>query len=89
MNLIRDQQSFEKYHQLNPIEVNIEDDRVINILKSKKNATYHFVAIGLAFSSGIQNNTEQIFIVTNDLSNVKDSLINGKDTRRYQFSSNK
>ena len=87
--MIRGQQSFEKYNQLNPIEIKIEDDRVINILKSKKNATYHFVAVGLVFSSGIKNNTEQIFIITNGLSNVKHSLIDGKDTRRYQFSSNK
>ena len=52
--MIRRQQSFEKYNQLNPIEIKIEDDKVIHILKMVKNATYHFIPVGLLFSSGIQ-----------------------------------
>lgn len=34
--MIRGQQSFEKYDQLNPIEIEIEHDRVINSLKKTK-----------------------------------------------------
>ena len=76
--MIRGQKSFETYDQLNPVEIKIEDDCIINILKSKKNETYRFVPISLLFSSGIKNDTEQIFIVTNGLNKAKDSLINGK-----------
>ena len=62
--MIKGHQNLEKYNQLNPIEIKIENDRVISILKSKKNATYHFVPIGVLFSSGIKNYTKQTFIVT-------------------------
>ena len=31
--MIRGQQSFEKYHQLNPIEIKNEDDQVTHIFK--------------------------------------------------------
>ena len=38
----RVQQSFEKYDQLNPIEIKIEDDCVINIMRSKKKCNLSF-----------------------------------------------
>lgn len=34
--MIRGQRSFEKYDQLNPIEIEIKHDRVINLLKKTK-----------------------------------------------------
>ena len=34
--IIRGQQSFEKHDQLNPIEIKIEEDRIINFLKNIK-----------------------------------------------------
>lgn len=71
---MRDKQNFIKYEQLNRMDIKIEDNRVINILKSKKNSTYRFIRIDLLFSSGIRNDTGQIFIVTNDFKKAKDSL---------------
>ena len=76
--MVRGQKSCEKCNQINRIAIKMEDDCIINILKSKKNATYCFVSIGLPCSSSIKNNTEQIFIVTNGLNKAKDLLINGK-----------
>ena len=55
---MRVQQNFEKYNQLNPIEMKIEDNQVIHILKNVKNATYHFIPIGLLISS--QNKKQRI-----------------------------
>ena len=75
--MIGSQWGFEKHDQLNPIEIEIEDYRVINLLRRNKNATYTFISIGLLFSSELKKNTNQIFIASNGLNNAKDSLING------------
>ena len=58
---IRGQQDFEKLDQLYPNEVKIDDGTVINILKKYKKATYRFVHIGLLFTSGVKNDTKQVF----------------------------
>ena len=52
--MIRGQKSSEKYKMLNPIEIKIEDNHVIHMLKNAKNETYCFTPIGLLFSSGIK-----------------------------------
>ena len=71
-------QDFERYQVLNLIEINIEDDGIINLLKKHKNSILCFVLVGLLFSSRIKNKKNQIFIVSNELANGHDSLINGK-----------
>ena len=76
--MMRDKQSFIIYEQLNRMDIKIEDNRVINILKSKKNSTYRFIRIDLLFSSGIINDARKIFIVTNGFKKAKDSLRKGK-----------
>ena len=75
--MIRGQKSFEKYNQLSLIEIKIEDNRLIDVLRNR-NVKYRFIPIDLLLSSGIKNDTNQIFIVNNGLSNAKDSLINRK-----------
>lgn len=42
---------------LHPIQVKIEEDKVLNILNKYKRATYGFVLIRLLFTSGIKNVT--------------------------------
>lgn len=76
--MMRDKQSFIKYEQLNRMDIKIEDNRVINILKSKRNSTHRFIRTDLLFSSGIRNDTGQIFTVTNGFKKAKDSLRKGK-----------
>ena len=71
-------QDFERYQVLNLIEINIEDDGIINLLKKHKNSIFCFVLVGLLFSSRIKNKKNQIFIVSNELANGYDLLINGK-----------
>ena len=69
--IIREQQNFEKIDQLNPIEIKIEEDRIINFLKQYKNYTYQFKATGLLFSSNMVNETREIFLATNGLAQQK------------------
>ena len=49
--IVRGQQDFSKYNQLNPFEIKIKDDKVLNILNKYKRATYRFAHIGLLFTS--------------------------------------
>ena len=52
---IRAQQNFEIAGGLNPIQIEIEDDRVINILKKYKNVIYKVTPLGLLFPASIKN----------------------------------
>ena len=62
MVIIRVQQNFEIARGLNPIKIEIEDDRVINKLKKNKNVIYKLTPLGILFPASIKNNTKQIFI---------------------------
>ena len=53
--VIRAQQNFEIAGGLNPIQIEIEDDRVINILKKYKNVIYKVTPLGLLFPASIKN----------------------------------
>lgn len=74
------QHDFGKYNQLNPIEVKIEDDQVLNILNKYQRATYRFVPIGLLFTSGINNVTEQIFITVKKWPQQRKNLLSKWET---------
>ena len=76
--IIRGQKNFENFENLNPTDARIEDNHILNVLQKHANGTCRFLPIGLLFFSRIKNNTNQIFIVCNGLSNPRDSLINGK-----------
>ena len=60
--IIRAQQSFEIAGGLNSFQTEIEDDRVLNMLKKYKNVTYRLTPLGMLFLASTKNNTEQIFI---------------------------
>ena len=75
---IRAQQNFEIAGGLNPIQIEIEDDRVINILKKYKNVIYKVTPLGLLFPASIKNETKQIFVTRKELNGVKKSILNGK-----------
>ena len=76
--VIRDQQNFEIAGGLNPIHIEIEDDRVINILKKYKNVIYKVTPLGLLFPPSIKNEIKQIFVTRKELNGVKQSILNGK-----------
>ena len=56
------QQSLEIVGGLNPIQTEIEDDRVVNMLKKDKNVTYKLTLLGILFPASVKNNTELVFI---------------------------
>ena len=74
--IICSQQDFELHDQLNPIQIKIDDDQIINTLKKYKVAFYKFTSTSL-FSSSIKNDTSQIFVTCKELNKVKVALING------------
>ena len=78
--VIRNQQSFEIAGGLNPVKIEIDDDRVLNILKIHEN-----VRLGLLFSASEKNDTEQIFLTCRELNDVKKSLINSNIYRLLEI----
>ena len=76
--IIRGQQSFETENGLNPVENEINDDRMLNILKKQKNVKCKLTPLGILFPAFVKNYTEQIFVTCRELNDVKKSLLNGK-----------
>ena len=76
--ITRAQQSFEIAGGLNPVIFEIEDDRVLNILKIYKNVLYRLTPLGILFLASVKNNTEQIFLISRELHDFKKVLINIK-----------
>ena len=76
--IVRDQQKFDQYDTLNPIDIEINDDRILSILRKHKNAYYKLTPIGVLFPSSVTNDTKQIFVTCRELNNAKVALINGK-----------
>ena len=71
---VRGQQQFDLHNILNPIETEINNDRIISILKNQKYTYYKLMPIGILFPSSVANDTKQILV----LNNPKAALINGK-----------
>ena len=69
--IIKVQQSFEIAGGLNPFQIEIEDDRLLNMLKKYKNVIYRLTPLGILFPASIKNETEQIFIICRELNDVK------------------
>ena len=76
--ILRAQQNFEVAGGLNPVQIETEDDRVLNMLKKHKNVIYKLTPIGILFPASIQNDARQVFITCRELNEVKKSLINCK-----------
>ena len=76
--IVRAQQNFDVVGGLNPIQVQITDDTVLNSLKKYKNVAYKVTPLGLLFPASIKNDTNHIFITTNNISGVKKSILNYK-----------
>ena len=44
------------------MKIELEDNRIINILKKHKKTKYRLTPLGFLFLASVKNNTEQIFI---------------------------
>ena len=60
--IIRGQQKFELNGILNPVEIEINNNRISNILKKYKNVYYKLTPLGILFPASIKNDTKQIFV---------------------------
>ena len=76
--IIRAQQNFDVVGSLNPVQIEIEDNRVINVWKKYKNVLYKITSLGLLFLASVKNDTRQIFITGRELRGVKKPILNGK-----------
>ena len=71
-------QNIEDYEKLNPINIRINSNQIINDLTKYKNYKYRFLIEDLLFSSSVANDTNVIFITCSGLNDAKKALINGK-----------
>ena len=76
--IIRAQQDFDVDGGLNPIQVEIKDDHIINLLKKYKNVVYKITPIGLLFPASLTNDRTQVFVLRKNLSGVKKLILNEK-----------
>ena len=76
--VVQAQQNFDIVGGLNPTQIKIEDDRILNALKKYKDVIYRITPLGLLFPASVKNDTKQIFVTCRELNDVKKALINGK-----------
>ena len=76
--IIRVQQDFDVVGGLNPIQIQISDNTVLNLLKKHKNVVYKITPIGILFLATVTSNTNFIFETANNLSGVKKCILNYK-----------
>ena len=55
--IIHPQQNFEIAGGLNPVQIETEDDRILNILKRYKNVVHRLMLLGLLFPASVKNDT--------------------------------
>ena len=61
--IIRAQQDFDVGGGLNPIQIEIKDDRITNLLKNYKNVVYKITPLGILFPASVSNDTNFISIL--------------------------
>ena len=76
--IVRAQQNFDVAGGLNPIQIQITDDTMLNLLQKYKNVAYKTTPRGLLLSASIKNDTSFIYITANNISEVKKSILNYK-----------
>ena len=53
--IIKAQQDFAVVGRLNPVQIEIKDDRIINMLKKYKNVVYKITPLGILFPATVTN----------------------------------
>ena len=76
--IVRGQQKFEIESKLNPVEIEVNNGRVLNILKKYENVYYELTPLGILFPSSVTNDIKQILVTCRELSDTKKLLIKGK-----------
>ena len=76
--IIRGQQKFNLYDILNPVQIQMNDDRILNALKKHKNVYGKLTPISILFLPSVTNDPKQIFVTCRTLNDSKIALTNGK-----------
>ena len=76
--IVRALQSYDEYSALNPLEINLNSNYLSNIIHDYKGFTFEVRLINVLFSSSLENDTQNIFIVCHNLKSAKKALINNK-----------
>ena len=76
--IVKALQSYDKYSTLNPLEINLNSNYLSKIIHDYKGFTFEVRLINVLFSSSIENDTQNIFIVCHNLNSAKKALINKK-----------
>ena len=76
--IIRAQQDFDVVGGLNPIQIKISDDTILNSQKKYKNVAYKITPLGMLFPATITNDINLIFATAKNLGGVKKSILNFK-----------
>ena len=71
-------QNFDDYDRLNPVEITIDSNKIIEMLSNYKKYKFRFIIESLLFSTNLQNNTDVIFITCDALTEAKAPFINSK-----------
>ena len=71
-------QNFVNYRRMNPIEVTLDSNEIMERLANYKKYKYRFLVENLSFSSNLEKDTSVIFITCDALSGAKDALTNSK-----------
>ena len=71
-------QNFINYERMNPVEITLDSNEIVEDLSKYKRSKYRFVIESLLFSSNLQNDTDVIFITCNGLSDAREAPINSK-----------
>ena len=69
--IIRAQQDFDAFRGLNPMQIEIKDDRIINMLKKYKNVIYKITPLGILFSGNSDKRHKPNFYSWKKLNGVK------------------
>ena len=76
--IVKALQSYDKYSTLNPLEINLNSNYLSKIIHDYKGFTFEVRLINVLFSSSLENDTQNIFIVCHNLNSTKKALINNK-----------
>ena len=69
--IIWGQQKFELSDILNPVEIELNNNRILNILKKYKNIYYKLTRPGILFPASVTNDTKQIFVTCRESNDAK------------------
>ena len=71
-------QIFINYKRMNPVEITLDSNEIVEDLSKYRKFKYRFLIQSLLLSSNLQNDTDVIFIMCNDLSDAREALFNSK-----------